>query len=307
MTQIKPNLQGLTLEELKLLDEPLPGTTKPPKVSAAPRGRRKSGKYVEFLQAKEFVQGELIQSRAGYEEWWSRHKPKDIPRFPHRIYASEWGGWNNFLGNNNTFGLDNLRSWRSYEEALTYVHSLQLPSYTKWMEFCKDGKLPKDIPTRPDLIYTSWRTWNHWLGNRPVEAIEAKREVDKRSQVYYIIHETGLPENILTFGIDPAGVSSFKQKWDREQFTIIRAFWYDRDEAEYIKKVVHHLSSSYLGDERQRVVPNFWEIVYHLEQKLDRINLQKTTQIKEKVANNTIEQSEEYESNATDDFGIMQL
>lgn len=306
MSEIKINSEGLTIEEIKLLDEPLPGIPKPPKPTIAPRGRRKSGKYVEFQLAKEFVQGELIQSRNKYEEWFSRHKPKDIPRFPHRIYESEWKGWNDFLGNSNTFGTDNVRSWRPYEEALKYVHTLFLTSYPKWIEHCKDGNLPKDIPTRPDLVYANWRTWNHWLGNKPLEAIEAQRDADKRSQVYYIIHEQGLPENILTFGIDPAGASSFKQKWDREHFDIIRVFWYDRDEAEYINKVVSSLSSSYLGDDKQRVVPNFWEIVYYLEQKLDRVNLQKTTQLKEKI-NNTEESTNEYEGNTIDDFGIMQL
>jgi hypothetical protein len=307
---IKINSDGLTLEELKLLDEPLPGIIKP--IKPTNRGRKKSGKYVEYLVAKDFVRGELIQSRAAYEEWWSRHKPKDIPRFPHRIYVSEWIGWNEFLGNSNIFGIHNLRNWRPYEEAIKFIHSLQIVSYAKWMEQCKDGKLPNDIPTRPDLVYAKWRTWNHWLGNRPIEAIEAQRAIDKRSQVYYIIHEHGLPENILTFGMDTMGVASFKQKWEREHFTIIRAFWYDRDEAEYISNVVNSLSVSYLGDDRQRIVPNFWEIVYHLEQKLDRVNLQKsfehTKPPKDKhsiVING--DDLDEYESSGIDEFGIIPM
>lgn len=329
MTEIKINNEGLTSEEIRALEEPLPSVT-PPRTNASDhnRGRKRSGKYVEFEDAKEFVQGELIQSRKAYEEWWTRHKPKDIPRFPHRIYSTVWKGWNDYLGNQNTFGIHNSRNWRPYAEAVKYVHTLQLSSYANWIAFCKRGEVPDDIPTRPDLVYSKWRTWNHWLGNKRIEALEAQREADKQSQVYYIIHEPGMPENILTFGIDPAGAASFKNRWDREKFNIVRAFWYDRDESAYINNVVQSLSTSYMGDEYQRVVPNFWEIIYYLEQKLDRVNMQKTYEISKEVIerqenkrkisiptpelnnaqyDNDDMSEDEYEERPTgyDDFGIM--
>lgn len=267
---------GLSIAEIKLLEEPIEVTPKPETKSN--RGRQKSGKYVDYNEASEFIKGEMIPSRTKYYEWWDRHKPKDIPKFAHRIYRNEWKGWNEFLGNDNTFGIHNVSRWRPYEEAMMYVHSLSLTSYAQWMEYCKEDKIPKDIPARPDTVYPKWRTWKHWLGNKAIEAIEAKREAEGRTQVYYIIHEQGVPENVLTFGLEPNGVRGLKDRWDREQFTIIRAFWYDRNEAEYVTNVVNSLSVKYLGEDRQRIVPNYWEIIYYLEQKLDRINLRSAYQ-----------------------------
>jgi hypothetical protein len=268
----KQPILGSSIAEIKLFDEPNNGDhiERPEKPK---RGRKKTGKYVEYHEAKAFIHGELIQSRTKYYEWWERHKPKDIPKYPYRIYQLEWESWNVFLGNENTFGIHNANKWRSYEEAMIYIHSLNIASYTDWLTFCKEDKIPEDIPARPDLVYPKWRTWNHWLGNKAVEAVEAKREAEGKNQIYYIIHEQGVPENVLTFGVEPSGASGLKERWDREQFTIVRAFWYNREEADYITNVVHQLSNSYLGEERQRIVPNYWEIIYYLEQKLDRANL----------------------------------
>lgn len=275
--EIKQSNIGLSINEIKLLDEPNEANPDEQPVKKT-RGRKNTGKYVSYEEACEFIKGELIQSRSKYFEWFDRHKPKDIPRFPYRIYHKEWIGWNEYLGNNNTFGTHNVGKWRSYEEAMMYVHTLDIINYTQWIECCKADKIPDDIPSRPDLIYPKWRTWNHWLGNKVAEAIEAKREADGRIQIYYIIHEVGVPENVLTFGIEPNGLSGLKDRWDRERFTIIRAFWYDRNEAEYINNVVGNLSSQYLGEDRQRIVPNFWEVIYYLEQKLDRANLKNVQQ-----------------------------
>ena len=270
MTDKQP-ITGLSISEIQLFEEPQEGLVNYP--GKKKRGRQKTDKYVSYDEASAFIKGELIQSRDKYYEWFDRHKPKDIPKYPYRIYQHEWQGWNSFLGNTNTFGLHNSGKWRPYEEAMMFVHSQGLASYAEWTEYCKSGNLPADIPPRPDLTYTKWRTWNHWLGNKYIEALEAKRQAEGKTQIYYIIHEPGTPENVLTFGIEPAGVSGFREKWEREHFTIIRAFWYDRNEADYINAVVAQLSSTYQGDEKQRIVPNFWEVVYYLEQKLDRVNL----------------------------------
>ncbi len=278
---------GLSIHEIKLFEEPIAVEPPPEKKK---RGRKSSGKYVSFTEARAFIRGELIQSRTKYFEWWARNKPSDIPRFPYRIYAKEWVSWNDFLGNNNnSFGHHNVAKWRPYDEAMMFVHLLEIESYTKWLEYCKSGNLPSDIPSRPDLVYTTrWRTWNHWLGNRATEAIDAKREAEGRTQVYFIVHETGTPENVLTFGIEPSGVSGFKARWERDNFNIIRIFWYDRNEAEYINKVVNHFSSVYLGEDRQRIVPNFWEIVYYLEQRLEKIDINKAFQTSASLRNGEI-------------------
>lgn len=256
----------MELEEIANLEEPIYQ-----KVIHKPKsGRPKNTNYISYAEAREFVVDELIPSRNKYLEWWDRNKPKSIPRFPYRVYKNEWIGWNEFLGNDNEFGLNVGRAWRPLEEAVVWVHKLKIESYTKWMEYARTNTLPNDIPARPDLVYSSWKTWMHWLGNRPIEALNVIKEAQK-IQIYYIIHERDVPENVFTFGVETMGQTALKERWERENFDIVRLFWYEADKLPEIKRILDGLSSTYLGLDKQRICPNVWEINYYLELTLQRI------------------------------------
>lgn len=253
------------LEDIKN-EEPIAGEPS----AAINRGRPKKSNYISYADAREFVRGELIPSRKRYLEWWERNKPKSIPRFPYRVYAKDWTSWNDYLGNANEFGLRVANNWRPLEEAALWVHSLKIESYTKWMEYCKENTLPEDIPARPDLVYSGWKTWNHWLGNRPMEALDVRKEAMKH-QIYYIYHIPGTPENVFNFRLESMGQAALKERWEREQFTFVRLFWFDPEQAGQVQKIVESLSTPYLGDDKQRVCQNIWEINYYLELTLQRI------------------------------------
>jgi hypothetical protein len=138
------------------------------------------------------------------------------------------------------------------------------------MEYARTNTLPVDIPARPDLVYSTWKTWMHWLENRPLEALNVMKEAQKL-QIYYIIHERDVPENIFTFGIETMGQTALKERWERENFDIIRLFWHEADKLPEIKRILDGLSSTYLGLDKQRICPNVWEINYYLELTLQRI------------------------------------
>lgn len=236
------------------------------------RGRPKNEHYLSWEEAREFMRSELIPSRGKFFEWWDRNKPKTIPRFPYRVYQTEWTSWNDFLGTDNKFNEKIGTKWRPYLEAVAWSSKLSLKSQTEWMEFCKlEGRLPDDIPARPDLVYDDWRSWTHWLGNRQAEAAQTRQELAQKVQVYYIIHQPDVPQNVLEFGIEPTGPAAFKQRWQAVNFDIVRMFWYDPEKAPIIKRIVEALSTPYMGDERQRIVPNVWEIVYHMQMHLETI------------------------------------
>ena len=61
-------------------------------------------------------------------------------------------------------------NWLQFEEARNFVHKLKFNNREEWIEYCKSGKKPKDIPTNPHVTYKhdGWKTWGDWLGSGKV-------------------------------------------------------------------------------------------------------------------------------------------
>lgn len=232
------------------------------------RGRKPNKNYLPYEEARRLAQDEMIPSRGKYLEWWEANKPKALPRFPYRVYK-EWTSWNDFLGTNNEF-MKVAKRWRSIDEAIVWVHAQKFETHKQWMDFCREqrDKLPDDIPPRPDLVYEKWRSWNHWLGNKPKQAVEARQEAQK-IKIFYIVRYPSVPGNVYVFGIEEGGLSALKERWEREKFGIIKMYWYDQSKAVVIKNIIDTLSTSYQGDEHQRVVPNIFEIIWYVDMHLD--------------------------------------
>lgn len=242
------------------------------KLKRQSRGRPRNKNYLPWEEARQMIRDEMLPSRGKYFEWWDRNKPKVIPRYPYRVYVDEWVSWNDFLGTDNKFNDKMGTKWRSFAEATGWAIKLGLQTQEEWMESCRrPGFLPADIPARPDIVYHEWRSWGHWLGNKPVEAIEARKEIIPRSHIFYIIHEQNAPGNVLTFGVEQGGHTALKARWEAERFDVVKLFWYDNAKADVVMNIVKSLSSPYLGDEQQRLVPNVWEIVWYLQLQLEMI------------------------------------
>jgi hypothetical protein len=48
---------------------------------------------------------------------------------------------------------------------MKFVRSLKLKGRTDWLQYCKSGKLPKDIPANPPRTYKKeWESWGEFLG-----------------------------------------------------------------------------------------------------------------------------------------------
>lgn len=242
------------------------GTGKNPKRKG---GAKPNKNFLPFLEAQKLVQDEMIPSRSKYLEWWEANKPKALPRFPYRVYK-DWVSWNDFLGTNNKFQ-DVSKKWRSLEEATMWAHTLKLQSYKQWMDWCRENKdkLPGDVPARPDLVYEKWMSWNHWLGSKPREAIEAIQEAEKK-RIFYIIHYPDVPGNVMTYGtVD--GLAALKERWEHDKFTVVRLFWLDPSKTDKVQNILSTLSTPYLGDDKQRITPNVYEIIFYLEMNLETV------------------------------------
>ena len=68
-----------------------------------------------------------------------------------RTRPDKWVGMGDWLGTGRV--ADQLRRYRSFDEARAFVHGLGLKSTVEWREYYTSGKKPDDIPAKPDNTY----------------------------------------------------------------------------------------------------------------------------------------------------------
>ncbi len=223
-----------------------------------------------FEDAREVVRAEMIHSAQAYNRWWEANRPAALPKYPHRAYSKEWAGWNDFLGNENTWVPNERKHYRPFVEAAAWVHTLKLSSYAEWMEYIRNNILPADIPKRPELVYGDWISWGRWLGKTAIDAAEHRR-MKSAKQVFFIIRDPSAPANILTYG-STSTVWALKDRWERDPFEIIKLFWADQEGIQTAWTIVKAFSTEYHDNERIRLTPNVWDVVWHLQEHLQSID-----------------------------------
>ena len=70
-----------------------------------------------FLEAKQYVQDQNLQTKKEYAKW--KERPEDIPAHPDRGYKGEWKGWGDWLGTGVVASFN--REYRSFEQARNFV------------------------------------------------------------------------------------------------------------------------------------------------------------------------------------------
>ena len=106
------------------------------------------------------------------------------------MYArlKSWKGWEDFLGSSyTTFKNDhNLKTYRSYDEAKTWAHTLKLTSSKEWIQWQKKNERPDDIPSKPREVYTRLQTWQGWedfLGSNYVSRVDAVKAAKAKKRL----------------------------------------------------------------------------------------------------------------------------
>jgi superfamily II DNA or RNA helicase len=132
--------------------------------------------YRSFREARTFTRKLKFRNQ---HEWFlfckgqMRKKgrlPMDIPSTPYRAYKKKgWTNWGDWLGTGTVAA--RLRQFRPFKQARLFVRKLGLKSSAQWKAYCggkmrKKGKLPKDIPSNPNLPYHNkgWTGMKDWLG-----------------------------------------------------------------------------------------------------------------------------------------------
>jgi superfamily II DNA or RNA helicase len=56
--------------------------------------------------------------------------------------------------------------FRTFHDARTYAHSLNLKNVRAWEKYCRSDSIPSDIPKHPNKVYKNegWISWGDWLG-----------------------------------------------------------------------------------------------------------------------------------------------
>ncbi|GHP12443.1 hypothetical protein PPROV_001117100 [Pycnococcus provasolii] len=143
------------------------------------QGARRS--FRSFEDARSYVRTLGLKSQ---EEWiaWSKSgaRPHDIPAAPDQKYKSSgWLSCADFLG----YGVDKVTdcSFRTFEEARTYVRTLGLKSYKEWWAWSASGARPNDIPSRPDKTYasTGWLSIGDFLGYKEGKVTSSYRSFEE--------------------------------------------------------------------------------------------------------------------------------
>ena len=118
--------------------------------------------YKKFDLARKYVHKLKLKSK---NEWLSFKNKKEFPKFLPKApeqYYKEWVSYPDWLGSG--FIKYEDRKYRSFEDALKYIRSLNLKSAKDWRKIKKD-QLPDDIPRSPEKVYPEWISIGHWIGH----------------------------------------------------------------------------------------------------------------------------------------------
>jgi superfamily II DNA or RNA helicase len=141
--------------------------------------------WMPFVEAQSFVKGLKLGSSKEWRTYClSGNRPFNIPAKPDLIYKHNgWKGFGDWLGTG--YIADYLKVYRSYNDAKTFVHKLNLKNEDEWRVFSKSAEKPKDIPATPSQTYKGkgWSNMGDWLGtgyvapkNRRYRPFEKARE-----------------------------------------------------------------------------------------------------------------------------------
>jgi superfamily II DNA or RNA helicase len=154
-------------------------------------GNVKPGKinYKSYKESLDFARNLNFKSQKEWEAYLKTgRKPIDIPSRPNMKYKDE--GWQGYA---EWFGVAKIE-FKSYKKAKTFVNKLNLKNIKEWLDYCKSGNKPNDIPSNPNVTYKDkgWISYGDWLGtgkiskkrtqninNNYMSFIEAKTYVHK--------------------------------------------------------------------------------------------------------------------------------
>jgi superfamily II DNA or RNA helicase len=123
--------------------------------------------YPPFEKARTLARSLNLKSQSEWDDFARSSKlPPDLPKAPHMVYADDgWLNWGDWLGSGRIATYKVV--YRPFEQARAFARALGLKSRKEWLDFARSGKLPADIPIKPNRTYAKkgWAGMGDWLGS----------------------------------------------------------------------------------------------------------------------------------------------
>ncbi len=116
--------------------------------------------FCSFVEAKKFAQSLGLK---GQKEWESYCKLGNIPNHispkPSHVYKNKgWISWGDFLGTGNISSMNKHQNYLAFEDARNIARKLSkkynIKTWNDWKKAVKEGKIPDNIPGRPEITYS---------------------------------------------------------------------------------------------------------------------------------------------------------
>ena len=125
--------------------------------------------FLSFEEARVYARSLNLNCEEWIEYSKSSDRPNNIPSNPSTVYKNK--GWINMLDFLGTVSMSNRdRVFLSFEEAKEFARSLGLQSQIAWIEYCKSGDKPINIPSNPNCVYKNkgWTNYGDFWGHGKV-------------------------------------------------------------------------------------------------------------------------------------------
>lgn len=143
------------------------------------RGKRSN--WPSFRSVLRQIRPMNFPSSYAYEEFVRQQKTKRFPLTPRSVYASDWKGWDHFLGRKP----EEKPPYWSFNKARSYAQSKRFKSSSEFYYFMRSAPADVLIPKEPVAHYgKQWKGWADFLG--PTYNRQPYRRI-KRSQKLTVI------------------------------------------------------------------------------------------------------------------------
>lgn len=150
-------------------------------------------KWRSFNQARRFIRSLGLKNDAEWRRYCKGEirrlgkKPDDIPTTPDSVYEDKgWVSLGNWLGTGNVSNKKVREQYMPFTKARKFARSLKLRNRDEWQEMVRKGKVPKDIPLKPERAYADkgWVSCGDWLGTGYVPPFQREYHSFQKARLF---------------------------------------------------------------------------------------------------------------------------